>query len=141
MRCLAIDKARDWAVRHRNVRLQCYCHVTVTSLSPDCHNCTVGLLELVSHYRPGASFHCFCDVPVAYMEKLLLTRMVARLILGVLQIAGATAATIYLFSTGASAHTCTAVGITAIFTLLSRILFRRERALERSRRATDQAVG
>jgi hypothetical protein len=54
---------------------------------------------------------------------------IVRLLLATIQIAGATASLILLFQTGASGRTIAAVGVTMLFTILSRIVFsRRDRA-------------
>ena len=48
---------------------------------------------------------------------------IVRLILGLIQIVGATAGLVFLIGTGASRITFAVVGITGLFTVLSRILF------------------
>jgi hypothetical protein len=50
---------------------------------------------------------------------------IVRLILAFIQIAGATASVILLISSGINLFSVTAVAITGLFTLLSRILFSR----------------
>ena len=51
---------------------------------------------------------------------------IVRLILGVIQIVGATAGLVFLIGTGASRTTLTVAAVTGLFTVLSRILFRRQ---------------
>jgi hypothetical protein len=53
-------------------------------------------------------------------------RAFAQLVLGILQIGGATTATIYLIQTGLSTYTVAAVAFTGILTGVSRFCFRRE---------------
>ena len=50
---------------------------------------------------------------------------VVRLILGVIQIVGAASGFVFLIRTGASRITFGVVAVTGLFTVLSRILFRR----------------
>lgn len=50
---------------------------------------------------------------------------IVRLILGVIQIVGATAGLVFLIGTGASRITFAVAAVTGLFTVLSRILFRR----------------
>jgi hypothetical protein len=50
---------------------------------------------------------------------------IVRLILGVTQIVGATAGLVFLIATGASRITFAVAAVTGLFTVLSRILFRR----------------
>jgi hypothetical protein len=57
-------------------------------------------------------------------------RAVIRFIFGTLQIAGATVALVFLVETGPSKFTIGCVTITGAITLVSRLLFRKERALE-----------
>ncbi len=57
-------------------------------------------------------------------------RAVVRLIFGLIQVTGATAALIFLLQSGASIFTITSVTITGLITIASRLLFRRERAAE-----------
>lgn len=63
-----------------------------------------------------------------------------RLILGVIQIVGATAGVVFLIGTGASRATFAAVSVTGLFTLLSRILFRRHEANVKGRIRIDETV-
>ena len=65
---------------------------------------------------------------------------IVRLILGVIQIAGATAGVVFLIGTGASRATFAVVSVTGLFTLLSRILFRRHEANVKGRIRIDEAV-
>ena len=50
---------------------------------------------------------------------------IVRLILGVIQIVGATAGLVFLIGTGASRITFAVAAVTGLFAVLSRILFRR----------------